>query len=249
MFRPRHLTGPIRRFLAAGLLAALAIAAVVTVVSAAGLGMPFPGVVLPIPTPTLPVPTPTLPVPTPTLPVPTPTLPVPTPTLPVPTPTLRIPHPSPTVPVPTPTLSVSSPTLPIPHPSPPLPSLPGGPTPSLCAANCSPSPTGGGDAGAGPDGPSGASTGTGGGGASATRPGSPAASATSDAVAASATVGPPLGLAFAAPVLVEQLTPLAGISFGKAPYLWPLFLLLDALAGAAVVLAVRRSRARHPGPD
>jgi hypothetical protein len=37
------------------------------------------------------------------------------------------------------------------------------------------------------------------------------------------------------------LTPGGGISFGKAPYLWPLFVLLDVIAAAAVVIAVRKS--------
>jgi hypothetical protein len=40
---------------------------------------------------------------------------------------------------------------------------------------------------------------------------------------------------------VEQLTPLAGISFGQAPYLWPLFVLLDVVAAGAVLLAVRKT--------
>jgi len=42
-------------------------------------------------------------------------------------------------------------------------------------------------------------------------------------------------------VAIEQLTPLAGISFGQAPYLWPLFLLLDVIAAGAVILAIRKS--------
>jgi hypothetical protein len=43
------------------------------------------------------------------------------------------------------------------------------------------------------------------------------------------------------PPPVEQLTPLAGINFGQAPYLWPLFLLLDVIAAGAVVLVVRKT--------
>jgi hypothetical protein len=48
---------------------------------------------------------------------------------------------------------------------------------------------------------------------------------------------------------VDQLTPLAGISFGQAPYLWPLFLLLDAIAAGAVVLLVRRTWSPNSGVD
>ena len=50
-----------------------------------------------------------------------------------------------------------------------------------------------------------------------------------------------VGLSVSPPPPVEQLTPLAGISFGQAPYLWPLLVLLDLLAAAAVVLLVRRT--------
>lgn len=45
------------------------------------------------------------------------------------------------------------------------------------------------------------------------------------------------------------LTPLAGISFGHAPYLWPLFLILDLIAAAAVVPDVRRTMSATPGAD
>jgi hypothetical protein len=48
---------------------------------------------------------------------------------------------------------------------------------------------------------------------------------------------------------VEPLTPIAGISFGKAPYLWPLFILLDVIAAAAAVLVVRKTWSKTPdGP-
>jgi hypothetical protein len=57
------------------------------------------------------------------------------------------------------------------------------------------------------------------------------------------------GLSFLAPPGVEQLTPLAGISFGQAPYLWPLFLLLDVMAAVGVVVAVRKSWATQPTED
>lgn len=49
------------------------------------------------------------------------------------------------------------------------------------------------------------------------------------------------GLDLAQPAPVEQLTPLAGISFGQAPYVWPLFLILDVFAAAAVAIAVRKT--------
>jgi hypothetical protein len=43
------------------------------------------------------------------------------------------------------------------------------------------------------------------------------------------------------------LTPLAGISFGRAPYLWPLLVLLDVLAAGAVILAVRKRWSKTGG--
>jgi hypothetical protein len=48
-------------------------------------------------------------------------------------------------------------------------------------------------------------------------------------------------ITMAQPVAVEPLTSVGGISFGQAPYLWPLFLLLDLIAAGAVVIAVRKS--------
>lgn len=49
------------------------------------------------------------------------------------------------------------------------------------------------------------------------------------------------GLDITPPPPVVQLSPLAGISFGRAPYLWPMFLLLDLVAAGVVVLVVRRT--------
>ncbi|MDQ6856204.1 MAG: hypothetical protein M3Z57_03930 [Candidatus Dormibacteraeota bacterium] len=72
----------------------------------------------------------------------------------------------------------------------------------------------------------------------------PGSSATS-----TVTVPPSVGLAVSAPPPVEQLTPLAGISFGKAPYLWPLFILLDLIAVGAVVFLVRRTWSPTSGVD
>jgi hypothetical protein len=58
-----------------------------------------------------------------------------------------------------------------------------------------------------------------------------------------------VGLAVSPPPPVEQLTPLAGISFGQAPYLWPLFILLDLAAVGAVVVLVRRTWSPTSGAD
>ncbi|MDQ6847727.1 MAG: hypothetical protein M3019_09140 [Candidatus Dormibacteraeota bacterium] len=68
---------------------------------------------------------------------------------------------------------------------------------------------------------------------------------------AGSTLGSPqsAGLSMTAPPPVAQLTPLAGISFGRAPYLWPLFLLLDLIAAAAVVVLVRRTWSPTFGAD
>lgn len=64
-----------------------------------------------------------------------------------------------------------------------------------------------------------------------------------------AVVGPGApGLSFLAPPGVE-LTPLAGISFGQAPNIWPVFLLLDVMAAVGVVVAVRKSWAAQPTED
>ncbi len=60
---------------------------------------------------------------------------------------------------------------------------------------------------------------------------------------------PALGLSVTPPPPVDQLTPLAGISFGQAPYVWPLFVLLDVIAAAAVVLLVRRTWSPNSGAD
>jgi hypothetical protein len=69
------------------------------------------------------------------------------------------------------------------------------------------------------------------------------------AAGSSSTAPQSVGLSLSAPPLVEQLTPLAGISFGKAPYLWPLFLILDLIAAGVVVVVVRKSLSSTPGAD
>lgn len=53
------------------------------------------------------------------------------------------------------------------------------------------------------------------------------------------------GLQLSPPPPVEQLSPLAGIFFGQAPYLWPLFVILDVAAAAAVAVVVRRTWSRN----
>jgi hypothetical protein len=70
------------------------------------------------------------------------------------------------------------------------------------------------------------------------RSGGPGSGASSSTGGAAILAG---GLDLAQPPPVEQLTPLAGISFGQAPYVWPLFLLLDVVAAFAVVIAVRKT--------
>ncbi len=149
----------------------------------------------------------------------------------------------------------------LPTPTPPAPpttsapSLPSTALPTLCPPNCS-STVGGGTPGgtntpgsktpgssiAGSTGP-GSTTGSGTGTTSGT------GSASNSA--AGATLSPPRagGLSLSPPPPVAQLTPLAGISFGQAPYLWPLFLLLDVVAATAVVMLVRRTWSPKSGAD
>jgi hypothetical protein len=139
-----------------------------------------------------------------------------------------------------------------------LPTLPGAsPTPSLCVTNCAPAPPGSHTTGQSPGSGTGTTTGPG----APKGPGSWSSSssavaqgraASQSAPAALSTVGSPhsaTGLSLAGPPPVEQLTPLAGISFGEAPYLWPIFALLDVIAAAAVVLVVRKTWSRAPGAD
>ena len=221
MSRPsRRLTRSRPRLLPRTLVAGLALAAGLSLGAATSVDAAAVGGLRSLATPTLPVPTPTMPLPTPTLPLPTPTLPLPTPTLPLPTPTL---------PLPTPTL--------------PAPSSPAGGSPSPgCAVGCSPAPVAGRTPAAGALGAS----------LPPLRPSGSADSFARIAAAASTTVTSPgtsADLATLPPPLVEPLTPLAGISFAHAPYLWPLFLLLDVLTALVVVLVVRRTRSSTPPAD
>lgn len=44
-----------------------------------------------------------------------------------------------------------------------------------------------------------------------------------------------------APPAIELTSPVAGLTFGKAPFLWPLFAVLDVLAMAAVGFVLRKT--------
>jgi hypothetical protein len=125
---------------------------------------------------------------------------------------------------------------------PPVPSSVGGVT-VPCVTSCTPSSPGGGNTnptngggnqtsaqGAGGT-PGTSTTGSGSGGTSGTGSGGIATAGSSGHNGLNGNPPPP----------VEQLTPLAGINFGQAPYLWPLFLLLDVIAAGAVVLVVRKT--------
>jgi hypothetical protein len=113
-------------------------------------------------------------------------------------------------------------------------------------------PTPGGTTTAGTNTPGSGTVGsTGPGGTTGSVTGTQAGTGSASSRAAGATVSPPRpgGLSLSPPPPVAQLTPLAGISFGQAPYLWPLFLLLDVIAASAVVLLVRRTWSPKSGAD
>ena len=118
------------------------------------------------------------------------------------------------------------------------------PVSGLCVAPlCTPAPNGNG--GTGPGATPGDAGGT---PAPAAVPGGGSSSGAGGADSGAATAGgtsDTVGLTLAPPPPIEQLTPLAGISFGQAPYLWPLFLVLDIGAAAAVGLAVRKTWSRR----
>ena len=101
-----------------------------------------------------------------------------------------------------------------------------------------PDPTASSIAGSGPGGSNpggdGTSPGAAGSQTGASGGGGPVAASTGSSTAAGA-------ITLAQPVAIEPLTPGGGISFGKAPYLWPLFVLLDLIVAGAVVIAVRKS--------
>jgi hypothetical protein len=226
--RPHRLTGSAPRLLAAASVALLGAAGVATLASASTTGSAPNALPSPLPTPTLTLPIRTL------------------------TPTISLP-------IPTPSGSCVVGIICSPQPRPTLPSLPPlNPPPAPPVGNaCPPACLGGGGSSASP------SAGVGGvGGGAARGGGSPGGGAgggiqpagSGGNGSARSAPGPgnsPVdggGLTLAQPVAVDQLTPLAGISFGQAPYLWPLFLLLDVIAACAVVLALRKSWSA-PGVD
>jgi hypothetical protein len=135
--------------------------------------------------------------------------------------------------------------FPTPTPPPPTTSLPGAKVPVLCPPTCTATPGGTKTGNTGSTTP--ATTHTGGSPRAGSRsPGGasvPFGSVPGSGSSATSALSAPqsVGLAVSPPPPVEQLTPLAGISFGQAPYLWPLFILLDVVAAGAVVFLVRRT--------
>jgi hypothetical protein len=229
--RPHRLTGSARRLVAAAVLATSA--AVYAVAAAPTAGAARPGVDLRVGLPFgLPTPTVSLPVTIPSLPTALPTLPATArPTLP---------------PTNLPTLPVTGPSLPAILPTPPITV---GPV-SSPASSFSGLPQGGGIPSGGPDvlggapgPPAAAQPGSRGvvvASRALTQPGAPVPYGSSATTASSGLAGA-AGLLVSPPSPVEALAPLAGISFGHAPYLWPLFLLLDLVAAVAVVALLRRT--------
>jgi hypothetical protein len=148
------------------------------------------------------------------------------------------------------------PTLPsvTPPTTPATPSLPNtGSVPGLCPPACGSTPTVDNGNTNNNKAPGNIRTGSPGGRTSSSSSGAASqfGSGSNSGSSATSTVTSPqsLGLSLAAPPPVDQLTPLAGISFGQAPFLWPLFLLLDAIAAGAVVLLVRRTWSPKSGAD
>jgi hypothetical protein len=125
---------------------------------------------------------------------------------------------------------------------PPVPSSVGGVT-VPCVTSCTPSSPGGGNTNPTNGGGNQTSAQGAGGtpGTSTTGSGSGGTSGAGSGGIATAGSSGHNGLNVNPPPPVEQLTPLAGINFGQAPYLWPLFLLLDVIAAGAVVLVVRKT--------
>jgi translation initiation factor IF-2 len=240
--RPHRLTGSVPRLPTAPAVAVIGAAGLVTVAAASGTG----GAVSVASAPSRARGEAGLPVPTPPL------LPTPRVSLPVPTPTpgcVLGPICSTPVPTPVPPTVPPLPTLPPLHPptAPPLnpPTVP--PVGSACPPTCpggggnSQSPTASVIAGVG-----GGGSNPGGGGSSPGAAGNqPGASGRGGSAGVSpgsiTSIAEPGVITLAQPAAVEPLTPVGGISFGQAPYLWPLFLLLDVIAAGAVVIAVRKS--------
>jgi hypothetical protein len=157
--------------------------------------------------------------------------------------------PVPILPVPVPSSSA-----PAPAPSTSAPTLPGGASlPVLCPPNCAANNPVSPNGGTGTKTPANAGSGSASGPSSRSSVGAPTSFGSSSGSGSSATstlsVPQSVGLVVSPPPPVEQLTPLAGISFGQAPYLWPLFILLDVIAAGAVVLLVRRTWSPTSGAD
>ena len=81
----------------------------------------------------------------------------------------------------------------------------------------------------------------GGGGTSGGTGGSLFGSVTGGSGADPAAGGTAAGIVLAAPSAVALTSPGSGLSFGKAPFLWPLFIGLDVLAIAAAVFVLRKT--------
>jgi hypothetical protein len=143
-----------------------------------------------------------------------------------PLPTLCILCSTPT-PIPTPTLPITTPCL-LHCPPPPSPG---------CTVNCG---NGGGNDPGGNNGHP--STATPAPGTVTTIPGSTASGGGGGGTAVDPAT--PGAITIQPPPAVETLSPVAGISFGKAPFLWPLFIVLDFLGLGAVVLVLRKTWSR-----
>ena len=87
----------------------------------------------------------------------------------------------------------------------------------------------------------GTSTGTGTG-----SPGDPAAVTLVGIGSGSVPGGTDAGITIPPPQAVEFTSPVSGFSFGKAPFLWPLFLALDVIAMAGVVFVLRKTWSKRP---
>jgi hypothetical protein len=231
--RPHRLTGSVRRLVATAALVGFAAAAVATTVAGSdgassrgpvGPSLRRTSVAVSLTLPSLPLPSLTLP----SLPLPSLTLPSLTPL-----PSLTLPSLTPLPSLPTVTL--------LPSPTPLTPPLVG-PVSGSSGGPLNPGST-----------LTGPTTGQGTGSQGAPATSSSTASLprfdTFVAAGSSSTAPQSVGLSLSAPPLVEQLTPLAGISCGKAPYLWPLFLILDLIAAGVVVVVVRKSLSSTPGAD
>jgi hypothetical protein len=229
--RPHRLTGSVRRLVATAVVAGLAAAAVATMVARPD-GGPNRGAVGPslrrtsvavslTPLPVLPSLTPLPSLPTVTL----------LPSLPTVT---LLPALTPLPSLPTVTLLPSAPS---PLTPPVVGPLPGGSGGTINPGSTLTGPTAG--HGTGSEGTPGTSS------SAASRP----RLDTFSAAVVSSTAARSVGLSLSPPPPLEQLTPLAGISFGRAPYLWPLFLVLDLIAAGALVVVVRKSLSSTPGAD